>query len=256
MVNSKAHQKQLMVYKFQVSMMIKICENPCQTFTRDEISVDNDEITKPGQLKQWKYLEPVVNQLNFERKYISWTTQKSKLYDGTGSNSSTTGQKWRADEFRTRLGWCVVGPVSGTRNSSVSCNKIAVRQADTNQVAKHFFQSKKEVKENDVTEILQEMYNHEFTESQDKLNRETDGMSQEDLKLMKVLDNGTRLIDGHYEIPLPLRDDNVRFPNLRLQTEKIFTYLLRKMSRNHQFKKEYMFMKEMMPKCFRINSSS
>ena len=60
-------------------MMIKICGNPCHTFTRDEIPVDNDDITKPGQLKQWKYLEPVVNQLNFERKYICWTTQKRKL---------------------------------------------------------------------------------------------------------------------------------------------------------------------------------
>ena len=47
--------------------------------------------------------------------------------------------------------------MSGTKNSSVSCNKIAVRQADTNQVGKHFFQSKKEVKENDVTEMLQKM---------------------------------------------------------------------------------------------------
>ena len=51
--------------------------------------------------------------------------------------------------------------------------------------------------------MLQKMYNHEFTESQNKLNRENDGMSQEDLKFMQVLDNGTRLIDGHYEIPLP-----------------------------------------------------
>ena len=41
-----------MVYKFHVSMMIKICGNAFHTFARDEISVDNDDITKPGQLKQ------------------------------------------------------------------------------------------------------------------------------------------------------------------------------------------------------------
>ena len=62
--------------------------------------------------------------------------------------------------------------------------------------------------------MLEKMYNHEFTESQHKLNSENDGMSQEDLKFMEVLDNGTRLSDGHYEIPLPLRDDNVRFPKI------------------------------------------
>ena len=95
-----------------------------------------------------------------------------------------------------------------------------------------FFQSKKEEKENEVTEMLQKMYNHEFTESQNKLNRENDGMSQEDLKFMQVLDNGTRLIDGHYEIPLPLHDDNVRFPNNRLQDEKRFTCLQKKCQGN------------------------
>ena len=147
--------------------------------------------------------------------------------------------------------------MSGTKNSSVSCSKIAVRQADTNQVGKHFFQSKKEVKENGVTEMLQKTYNHEFTEPQHKISRENDGMSQEDLKLMQVLDNGTRLVDGHYEIPLPLRGDNVRFPNNRLQAEKRFIYLQRKMSRNHQFKNDYMnFMKELISKGYATESTA
>ena len=42
---------------------------------------------------------------------------------------------------------------------------------------------------------------------------------------MQVLDNGTRSIDGHYEIRLSLRDDTVRFPNNRLQAEKRSKYL-------------------------------
>ena len=91
------------------------------------------------------------------------------------------------------------------------------------------------------------MYNHEFTELQHKVNRENDGMSQEDLKYMQVLDNGTRFNDGHYGIPLPLRDDVIRFPNNRLQAEKRFTYLQRKMPRNHQFTNDHMkFMKKLM----------
>ena len=75
-------------------------------------------------------------------------------------------------------------------------------------------------------------------------------MSQEDLKFMQVFDNGTRLIDGHYEIRLPLCDDNDNpNPNNRLQAEKRFIYLQRKMSRNHQFKNDYMnFMKELISK--------
>ena len=65
-------------------------------------------------------------------------------------------------------------------------------------------------------------------------------MLQEDLKFMQVLDNGSRLMGENCEIQLPIRADNVRFPNNRLQTEKRFTYLQRKMSRNHQFTNDYM----------------
>ena len=66
--------------------------------------------------------------------------------------------------FKTRLDWCVVGPVNRTKRNKVSCNQIAVSQADTKEVGRLFFQVKKEVKENDLPDMLQQMYNHEFTE--------------------------------------------------------------------------------------------
>ena len=80
-----------------------------------------------------------------------------------------------------------------------------MRQADTNQVGEHFFQRKKEGK--DITDMLQNMYSHEFAESQPKVNRENNGISQEDLKFMQFL------IMVH-----------VRFPNNRSQAEKRFTF--------------------------------
>ena len=97
-------------------------------------------------------------------------------------------------------------------------------QAETNQVGEHFFQSKKEIKENDVIEILQKMYNYEFTKSQHKVTRKNVGMSQEALKFKQVQEiHGARLTEGYYEIPFSLRDENVRFPNNRSQAEKRFT---------------------------------
>ena len=227
------------------------------TFTRAELPVDNDDITKPGQLKQWKYLEPFINQLNLEENISVGLLIRANCMKALEPIQTLQSRNGGPYAFRIRLGWCVVGQVSGTRNSSVSCNKIAVKQADTNQVGGHFFQSKREVKENDITDMLQKMYIHEFTESQHKVSRENDGMSQEDLKFMEILDNGARLIDGHYEIPLPLRDDNVRFPNNKSQAEKRFIYLQRKMSRNHQFRNDYMkFMKELMSKGYATESTA
>ena len=37
---------------------------------------------------------------------------------------------------------------------------------------------------------------------------------------MQVLDNGARLIYGHYEVTFPLRDHNARPPNNGLQAKK------------------------------------
>ena len=67
MVNLKVHQRQFTAYKFQALMMIKIYGYLYQQHSQEtNFQLNNDDITKPGQLKQWKYLEPVVNQLNFE----------------------------------------------------------------------------------------------------------------------------------------------------------------------------------------------
>ena len=39
-----------------------------------------------------------------------------------------------------------------------------MNQADAKEVGKHFFQVKNEVKDNDVADMLHQMYDHEFTE--------------------------------------------------------------------------------------------
>ena len=67
--------------------------------------------------------------------------------------------------FKTKLGWCIVGPVNGTSRKEICCNRLGVRQADTNEVGEHFFQAKTLVKETDVKEMLARLYNQEFTES-------------------------------------------------------------------------------------------
>ena len=56
--------------------------------------------------------------------------------------------------FKTRLDWCVVGSVNKTKRNKVSCNQITVNQAVTKEVGRHFFHVKKEVKENDLPDML------------------------------------------------------------------------------------------------------
>ena len=79
----------------------------------------------------------------------------------------------------------------------VLCNQIAMKQADTKEVGKLFFQVKKEVKENVQTDMLPQMYNHEFKECQHLVNKDVADMSRKDLKFMEILKNGTELVGGH-----------------------------------------------------------
>ena len=87
--------------------------------------------------------------------------------------------------FKTKFGWCIVGRVNGTSRKEICCNRIVVRQADTNEVRKHFFQAKTLVKETDVKEMLARLYNQEFTAYGSREGKSENGVSGEDEKFMK-----------------------------------------------------------------------
>ena len=78
-----------------------------------------------------------------------------------------------------------MGPVNGTSRKEISCNRIGVRQTDTNEVGKHFHQAKTLVKETDVKEMLARLYNQEFTAYGSPEGKSENGVSGEDEKFMK-----------------------------------------------------------------------
>ena len=95
--------------------------------------------------------------------------------------------------IKTRLGWCIVGSVNGTRSrKGTHCNQIAVKQADTKDVGKYYFQTKTSVEENDVREMLTRLYNLEFI-SWSNWKKSQANMSPEDQKFMKILQKCTKL---------------------------------------------------------------
>ena len=113
------------------------------------------------------------------------------------------------------------------------------------------------MKENDLPDMLKQIYNHEFSESQFLVNEDVANMSQEDLKLIEILKNGTELVGGHYQDPLPFRKDEINLPNNQSQAEKRFACLERKLSRNPQFQQDYIkFMNELILKGYARESTS
>ena len=84
----------------------------------------------------------------------------------------------------------------------------------------------KSVEDMGINQMLQKIYLHEFTEPQLKddmrLSEFRNGISIENqkLKVMKVMKENTILVNGHYQIPLPLKDPDVNFRNNRKQAAK------------------------------------
>lgn len=74
----------------------------------------------------------------------------------------------------------------------VSWKNIAVRKAYKKDVENSFFQVKRELQQSNVPEILNQIYNPNFTESRG-VEQEVALMSQRYKKFIQILDEGTRL---------------------------------------------------------------
>ena len=138
--------------------------------------------------------------------------------------------------FKARLGWCLVGPVTQNNKNPISCNRTAVRQADTKQVCTHFFQVENKVHNNEIPDMLKKIYNWGFTESHHMGNKEMAEASQQDKRCLQILQEGAKLVSGYYKIPLPFRRVDVQLPKNKVQTEKQLVSLKKKMARNNKFK--------------------
>ena len=84
--------------------------------------------------------------------------------------------------------------------------------ADTDGIGRHHFQGKTNVRESDIKEILDEMYNEEFAEVSFTGSKKKRKMLPRDKRFMETLDEGTKLKDGRYQIPLPFKQEDVRLP--------------------------------------------
>ena len=167
--------------------------------------MDNADITQPSQLKQWKYLDHITNQLNLEDNLPVGLLIGANCVKALEPLEIMQSRNEGPFAFKTRLGWCIVGPVNQNIKNTVFCNRISVRQADIKQVGTHFFQVENKVHDNELPDMLKKIYNHDFTESQHMTNEEMVVASQKDKRFLHILEEGAKLVIGHYEVPLPFR---------------------------------------------------
>ena len=126
---------------------------------------------------------------------------------------------------KTLLGWVVWGMTRKGKTVN-SCNYTL---ADVN-----------------LETLYRQSLDYDFPEKVAEDKRE---WSWEDRKFMNMMDESCILIDGHYQVDLPLRDTELKLPNNKEMAENRLKSLQKKMGRISQFKADYVaFIQEMIDK--------
>ena len=124
---------------------------------------------------------------------------------------------------RHRLGWALNGPLWGQKKET-HVHRIQVEDRNT------------------LEDKLQCMWNHDYKDN----SANEKSMSLEDKQWERKVSASTTLIGGHYEVPLPFRENDVRFPDNHKQTLQRLESSRKRFLANDEFRKEYFQFMSMM----------
>ena len=223
-------------------------------FSQDDLPVAANEIATPNNIKQWKYLHRIIPEMKIDKDLEVGLLIGANCLRALEPQEVISSQDDGPYAFKTRLGWCIVGPITeGYQDRRFPCNKIAVEDPSTGNISKHHFEIEKSIKENGLRDLLKKLYNADFTESKTTLtngiNENLTEVSTEDIAFLKLMDSKCSRSGDHYELPLPFGDEDINLPNNRILAEKRLQYLKKKFQKNEKFQSDYKaFMKTMFEK--------
>lgn len=195
----------------------KFIELP-EVFTQQSIPVNHQNIPNQEDLKQWPYLNEVsLNPVAADVGLLIGANIPKAMEPLKVINSQDNG----AYAVLTHLGWIVNGPL-GIRTHvdkygrpCVTANRISVARLE---------------------DLLIQQYNQDFPELTYK---EKSEHSFEDKRFLKIMSDSLRKRDGHYEIRLPFRKDDVCMPNNRQVAEQRTYSLKKRFEKDESFKNDY-----------------
>ena len=226
------------------------------TYTREEHPADVEEVATRDKVAGWVHLEELVDKV--PRK----SDIETGLLIGVNCTKALEPQEVIPSKdggpfaFRSPLGWCVVGPLTKSTKKSITCNRVLVKDPVSGNIAPHYFGIPDEIKDVSAKQMLKLMYNTEFSETRlegiGSANLEE--LSYED-KLLEMMDENTKKVGKHYQLPLPLKNHN-KFPNNRCLAEKRLQYLKGRFIKNPKFFMDYKgFMDDLIKKGYAEKST-
>lgn len=189
-----------------------------EVFTQTKIPASKENIVKQHDIDSWNYLQKVklheIDMPNTEIGILIGNNVPKAMEPMEVISSEGQGPF----AVRTRLGWTVHGVKNKESSHTAVINRIDVKQRE------------------DMHRDLVNMYNMEFSE---RLVDDTPQRSKEDQQFIDMLSVSTTFVDGHYQVGLPLKSNDVVFPNNRPLAEQRAAHLRRRFMKDEVFKEEY-----------------
>ena len=109
-------------------------------YSRREIPVVKEETATPTKIKEWECLQLISNKIvQNDDVHVGLLIRANcmKALEPTWILQSQDGGPYA---YKTRLGWCVVGPINcATKDCSPSCNRVAVKDVSSSKLGSHHF---------------------------------------------------------------------------------------------------------------------
>ena len=146
--------------------------------------------------------------------------------------------------LRTILGWGIIGPVgqpqgvsSPDRESYVSfCNRIVTHEVGSSKINHFSFVVDPQTREKICAAMVNRFFQQDFSEQSSN----HCGLSSEDRRFLAIAEKGIRhLENGHYELPLPLKNSSVKLPNNGELALRRLSHLKKRFMANEQYCKDY-----------------
>ncbi|KAK0148998.1 hypothetical protein N1851_010605 [Merluccius polli] len=199
-----------------------------EVFTQQAIPVSDQNIPREEDLKQWPYLNEVkLNSIKADVSLLIGVNIPKAMEPLKVINSQDNGPY----AVLTHLGWIVNGPLG----ISSHVDKHGRQQVTTNRISVARLE-----------DLLIQQYNQDFPE----LNYEEKAEhSFEDKRFLQIMKESLKKRDGHYEIRLPFRKDELRMPNNRQMAEQRAYSLKKRLEKDEDFKNDCMcFMNDVLAK--------
>ncbi|KAK3704924.1 hypothetical protein QZH41_016749 [Actinostola sp. cb2023] len=213
-----------------------------KTYTRERIPSRRDQVPTPEVANKWPHLQRIKNDIpKLDETLDIGLLIGCNCPKALKPKEVITGRSEDPYAIRTLLGWCIVGPVAGPVNakqeSSGTCNSIMACEVlpETGDSVSIVLQS--QTKEIIQPSTINKMFEQDFVEHKKK---PLQGTSKEDRKFLEIAEKSIHQCDdGHYELPLPLKDSDVRFPNNRQLALHRLNYLKNKFNRKSSYQDDY-----------------